>query len=92
MSPLLETFLLNMTDTIFSLIPQAKPSLEKLSNCQLVSHRGERDDVTVFENTFAAFDPIVEHGIWGIELDVRWTKDLVPVVIHDTNGERVFKK
>jgi glycerophosphoryl diester phosphodiesterase len=90
MSPFLENLLLTTTDNIFSIIPQHKPSPEKLENCQLVSHRGERDDVIVFENTFAAFDPVVEHGIWGIELDVRWTKDLVPVVIHDPDGLRVF--
>ncbi len=31
-----------------------------------------------------------ERGIWGIEFDVRWTKDLHPVVIHDPDLKRVF--
>lgn len=92
MSPLLENFLLNITDGIFSLLPQKIPSKQQLKNCRLVSHRGDRDGVTVFENTFAAFDPVLEQDIWGIELDVRWTKDLVPVVIHDENTLRVFAK
>lgn len=38
----------------------------------------------------AAFEPVDEAGVWGIELDVRWTKDLHPVVIHDADTRRVF--
>ena len=32
----------------------------------------------------------MEQGIWGIELDIRWTIDLHPVVIHDSDCRRVF--
>jgi len=42
------------------------------------------------ENTLAAFDPVVDSGIWGIEFDIRWTRDLIPVVIHDADCQRVF--
>ena len=30
-----------------------------------------------------AFVLAEEKGVFGIELDFRWTKDLVPVVVHD---------
>lgn len=36
---------------------------------------------------FAAFEGV---GGWGIELDVRWTRDGVPVVAHDPDGGRLF--
>ena len=29
--------------------------------------------------------------MWGIEFDIRWTKDLQPVVFHDRTLQRVFK-
>lgn len=92
MAPWLENTLLALVDTYFGLLPQRRPMLSQLNTVKLVSHRGERDKQNVFENTFAAFDPIVEAGIWGIECDIRWTKDLVPVVIHDENALRVFNK
>jgi glycerophosphoryl diester phosphodiesterase len=45
----------------------------------------------VFENTLSAFDHALETaGIWGIELDFRWTKDLHPVVAHDPDLQRLF--
>lgn len=92
MSPFFENFLLTVSDGIFSVLPRKIPEQVQLKNCRLVSHRGERDGIKVFENTFAAFDPVLEHGIWGIEFDIRWTQDLVPVVIHDDNALRVFGK
>lgn len=42
------------------------------------------------ENTLAAFEAVYRDGIWGVELDIRWSKDLNPVVIHDTDCKRVF--
>jgi len=44
----------------------------------------------IIENTIEAFHRAYEKGIWGIELDVRWTKDLHPVIIHDPDLKRVF--
>lgn len=38
----------------------------------------------------AAFESVYREGIWGIELDIRWSKDLQPVVIHDADCKRVF--
>jgi glycerophosphoryl diester phosphodiesterase len=40
----------------------------------------------------AAFEGAEVSGVWGIELDIRWTQDLQPVVIHDPDLVRVFGK
>ena len=42
------------------------------------------------ENTLAAFDRVLEAGVWGMELDVRWTGDLQPVVFHDATLLRLY--
>ena len=77
-------------DGLCAVLPQRKPGEAALHRCRIVSHRGEHDNVTVFENTLAAFDKARDHGVWGIECDIRWTKDLVPVVFHDADLQRLF--
>lgn len=46
------------------------------------AHRGLYDNEKLPENSLPAFREAVRHG-YGIELDVRLTKDTVPVVFHD---------
>ena len=87
----LEERLLEVVDFFYTKWPQPFPGKERLEQCKIVSHRGEYDNKTVFENTMAAFDRIREAGVWGIEFDIRWTKDLQPVVFHDRTLQRVFK-
>jgi len=91
-SPQIENLLQRLADILYAGIPRSRPSMSSLQNCKIVSHRGEHDNNSVMENTIAAFDRVVERGVWGIELDVRWTSDLKPVVIHDTDCKRVFGK
>jgi glycerophosphoryl diester phosphodiesterase len=79
-----------LVDQIHSVIPQRTPTAAALENCKLVSHRGEHDNKTIFENTVEAFEKVEDAGVWGIELDIRWTKDLIPVVFHDDNLQRLF--
>ena len=79
-------------DCVYAALPQAIPSREILKKSKIVSHRGEHDNQTVWENTFPAFDTVCSKGVWGLELDIRWTKDLQPVVIHDPDCRRVFRK
>jgi len=43
----------------------------------------------VIENTLAAFEGAKQAGAWGIELDVQWTLDDWPVVIHDPHTARL---
>jgi glycerophosphoryl diester phosphodiesterase len=47
----------------------------------LFGHRGY--SALAPENTLAAFQALVDHGIPGAELDVQLSRDGVPVVIHD---------
>ena len=84
--------MLEAVDWYYSMRPQSLPSEQSLEQCKIVSHRGEHDNRGVLENTFKAYDPLVEHQVWGLECDVRWTKDLVPVVLHDADLLRLFGK
>ncbi len=91
-SELIERILSKSADLIFSLYPRPLPDKNRLVNSKIISHRGEHDNRIIFENTLKAFDTALEKGIFGIEFDLRWTKDLKPVVFHDRNTKRVFKK
>lgn len=86
----LERALLGLINLSFMLIPRPRPTREALGASKIISHRGEHDNRGVRENTLAAFSAPAEAGCWGLEFDVRWTRDLQPVVFHDTNTERVF--
>ena len=86
----IESRLLHQIDRSFERRPQAAPDLRRLARCRVVSHRGEHDGRVVLENTLPAFDAAAAQGVWGIECDIRWTRDLVPVVIHDPDLRRVF--
>lgn len=79
-----------LIDFIYTHIPQPKPAKARLQQAQIISHRGEHDNRAVFENTLPAFDAALAAGVWGIEFDLRWTRDLQPIVLHDHNFERVF--
>lgn len=85
-----ETRLLKMIDWIFERQPRALPDQRSLARCRVVSHRGEHDGRIILENTLPAFDAAVARGLWGIECDIRWTRDLTPVVVHDADLRRVF--
>lgn len=86
----MEYSILPMIDWIYSLLPRPLPTREQLNSCRVIAHRGEYDNIEIFENTLAAFEAAVEQGVWGIEFDIRWTRDLEPVVIHDRDLQRVF--
>jgi glycerophosphoryl diester phosphodiesterase len=86
----LDQLVLDSVDALYALRRPVLPSREQLAACRIASHRGERDDRSVFENTFAAFDCLRGSGVHGIEFDVRWTRDLVPVVFHDADLRRLF--
>jgi glycerophosphoryl diester phosphodiesterase len=79
-----------LTDRIYARLPQPAYDRQRLSNCKIVSHRGEHDNRTVQENTLSAFDRVQQRGIWGVEFDIRWTRDLQPVVFHDRDLQRLF--
>ena len=92
MKELLQNFAMSLADRVMAMIPRAVPDDAALRNCKIISHRGEHDNRTVMENTLLAFDIARAAGVWGIECDIRWTKDRVPVICHDASTERVFGK
>ena len=77
-------------DRLMAAYPRSPASPAALRGCRIISHRGEHDNRTVYENTLAAFAAARSAGVWGIECDIRWTADLVPVLCHDTDAARVF--
>jgi len=87
---ILEPLFLKTVDRLYRRLPQPQPAREKLRRCRIVSHRGEHDNVAVFENTLAAFETAARAGVWGLEMDLRWTRDMIPVVIHDPGLQRLY--
>ncbi len=79
-----------VVDWLMAVIPRAVPDKIVLQKCKIISHRGEHDNTEIMENTLRAYDFARANGVWGIEVDIRWTADLVPVICHDPDGERVF--
>lgn len=72
MSPWIKTVFLAATEAGYATLPRSRPSAAELAATRIVSHRGERDNRRVFANTFAAADPLLDSGVWGIEFDLRW--------------------
>lgn len=79
-------------DFLYSLRTQHQPDANKLKNAQIIAHRGLKAPPKIKENTLAAFEKAAEGGFYGVELDIRFTKDDHPIVCHDDNLYRVFKK
>ncbi|MBA2279303.1 glycerophosphodiester phosphodiesterase [Candidatus Saccharibacteria bacterium] len=48
---------------------------------KIIGHRGARGLAP--ENTIASFDAAIAHNVAAIEIDVRTSKDSIPVVLHD---------
>ena len=90
MRELLQSVAMAAADWLVAGIPQSMPDRLALRACKIISHRGEHDNISVMENTLAAFDRARAAGVWGIECDIRWTADLVPVISHDACGTRLF--
>lgn len=85
----LETTALSLVDRLFARLPRSRPDPAWLRACRVVAHRGAHGPGRP-ENSLAAFDAALAAGAWGVELDLRWTADLVPVVAHDPDLRRVF--
>ena len=79
---------LRTVDALYGLA-RHQPTAAQLAAVRIVSHRGERDRGAL-ENTYAAFDPLRGSGVFGLEFDARWTRDLVPVVFHDADFQRLY--
>jgi glycerophosphoryl diester phosphodiesterase len=88
---LLENLGQALVDFILTIIPRKTPHINAINNCKVVAHRGAHNNVDVLENTLEAFSKAQDYGVYGIEFDIRWTKDFIPVVHHDKSLERVFQ-
>ena len=85
----LDQAFLRTVDALYALRPY-RPTAAQLEAVRIVSHRGQREAPGILENTYAAFDPLRGSGVFGLEFDVRWTRDLVPVVFHDADFMRLY--
>jgi glycerophosphoryl diester phosphodiesterase len=63
-----------------------RPTLPTFDRPEIVAHRGGARLAP--ENTLAAFDGAASIGVDAIELDVRLSRDGVPVVLHDAEVDR----
>ena len=92
MFDLVEKSFLHLMDGFFANWPRPVPIMKPPGACTIISHRGQHDNREVKENTLKAFDTAVGAGVWGLEFDIRWTRDLKPVVFHDSDLMRIFNK
>lgn len=86
----IKSSLLQLADTMIERRPQPAPSVSRLQRCKIISHRGEHGDNPLEENSMAAFRRAKTAGVWGVELDIRFTADFEPVVCHDPSLHRIF--
>ena len=86
----IENAFFRISDFLSEKLPRPEPTSEKFINARLISHRGIYDNRRVYENTLPAFGKAKSEGIWGIELDIQWTRDMQPVVSHDPDCRRLF--
>lgn len=79
-----------VVDSVFAWLPRKSLNSEEIQSCRLVAHRGcPNIEFSEVENTLVAFENAFIAGVWGIEFDVQWTRDHVPVVIHDPDTGRI---
>lgn len=84
-------FAIKAADWVVGKLPEYKAQRPPtLPDLKLIAHRGAWKDRGCLENTFKAFDRAREVGVWGLEFDVRFTKDDVPVIHHDETLLRTF--
>ena len=57
---------------------------------KVIAHRGYTE--TAPENTIPAFVAAAEKGYSTVECDIEWTKDGVPVILHDATINRTARK
>jgi glycerophosphoryl diester phosphodiesterase len=90
MKRLLQHAAIMTVDGFMAGIPRELPDTALVERCRIIAHRGVHDNRRVLENSLAAFELARASGVWGVECDIRWTADLVPVVLHDPDARRVF--
>jgi glycerophosphoryl diester phosphodiesterase len=82
---LFAVFMLNIT-TVFATVTQPFEQIELFNYAQIVAHRGASKDAP--ENTISAIELAILQGADAVEFDVRLSRDLVPILMHDTTLRR----
>ena len=59
------------------------------SNINVIAHRGYSEIMP--ENTISSFQAAADAGFSTIECDVSWTRDGVPVILHDETINRTAR-
>jgi glycerophosphoryl diester phosphodiesterase len=85
----LQSLAIFIVDQIYRLCPYPLPSNDDLSRIQIIAHRGCWGS-GVRENSLAAIQAAQRLGADGVEFDVRWSADGIPVIHHDPNLQRLF--
>ena len=85
-----EPWLMALVDGLIRRWGRRSPTREQWRQVRLIAHRGDHDNARILENTLPAFDRAVNAGVWGIEMDMRWTRDHQPVIFHDHDLSRMF--
>ena len=75
-----------ISSSIFASILLLSSSMLEARDLEIAVHRGANHLAP--ENTFAAAEICVDHGIDYVEIDVRTSKDGVLYVIHDSKLDR----
>ena len=73
-------------NVVSAIIEVRKVNLEIFHYPEIIAHRGASSDAP--ENTIAAIKLALEQEADAIEIDVRETKDKIPVLIHDSTTKR----
>lgn len=82
---LLVVFIINLLNVI-TLLGSPRSPLELLNFAEIVAHRGASWDAP--ENTLSAIELAILQGADVVEIDVRETRDMVPVLMHDATTFR----
>lgn len=67
----------------------ASDPLKDKYGLEVIAHRGYSS--TAPENTISAFEAAANNGFSTVECDVSWTKDEVPVILHDQTINRTAR-
>lgn len=74
-------FILTLWVCILCFNATANEGIPEAMNPKIIAHRGGANEAP--ENTLSAFRNALDYGVDFLEMDVRLSKDLVPMVFHD---------
>ncbi|MEQ9464454.1 MAG: glycerophosphodiester phosphodiesterase [Haliea sp.] len=81
----------HLANRAWALAPGSRCSLRG-RDIRLVAHRGAHGPGAATENTLAAFQLCADVGAWAVETDIHLTRDGEPVIHHDPDCGRLFKR